>query len=139
MVFSAIPRIFSFLGSSHHCWAVGVFFFSLCGLSSSGYAALPHLSVMYASVRVEGKFLEVTGGDGGLFPFKVAEASRRKRSFIRLSFQEFRWLTVQRVRFCFSGEPLWLKTFRWGQRCLLLQLRKNSKGRFIVLSLLLGQ
>ena len=41
------------------------------------------------------------------------------------------------VRFCFSkGEPLWLKTFRCGQRCLLLQLRKNSKGRFIVLSLL---
>jgi len=41
------------------------------------------------------------------------------------------------VRFCFSkGEPLWLKTFRWGQRCLLLQLRKNSKGRFIALSLL---
>ena len=29
-----------------------------------------------------------------------------------------------------------VKSFRWGQRCLLLQLRKNSKGRFIVLSLL---
>jgi len=39
------------------------------------------------------------------------------------------------VRFCFSkGEPLWVKTFRWGHRCLLLHMRKNSKGRFIVLS-----
>ena len=46
-------------------------------------------------------------------------------------------MAIQMVRFCFSkGEPLWLKTFRWGQRCLLLQLRKNNKGRFIVLSLL---
>jgi len=92
---------------------------------------------MYVSVRVEGKFLEVSGGDGGLFPFKVAEASRRKRSFIRLSFQEFRWVAIQMVRFYFSkGESLWLKTFRWSQRCLLLQLKKNSKGTFIVLSLL---
>ena len=92
---------------------------------------------MYASARVEGKVLEVFGGDGGLFPFKVSEASRRKRSFIRLSSQEFRWLAVQMVRFCFSkGEPLWFKSLRWGQRCLLLQLRKNTKGRFIVLSLL---
>jgi len=41
------------------------------------------------------------------------------------------------VRFCFSkGEPLWLQTFRWGHRGLLLQLGKYSKGRFIVLSLL---
>jgi len=62
---------------------------------------------MYASVRVEGKFLEVTGGGGGLFPFKVAEATRRKMSFIRLSFQEFRRVAVQMFRFCFSkGEPL---------------------------------
>jgi len=99
--------------------------------------ALPHLSAMYASVRVEGKSLEVTGGDRGVFPFKVEEAGRRKMSFIRLNFQEFRWLAVQMVCFYFSkGEPLRLKTFRWGQRCRLLQLRKNSKGRFIVLSLL---
>jgi len=83
---------------------------------------------MYASVRVEGKVLEVFGGDRGLFPFKVSEASRRKRFFIRLSFQKFRWLAVQMLKFCFSkGEPLWFKTFRWGQRCLLLQLRKNRK------------
>ena len=29
-----------------------------------------------------------------------------------------------------------MRTFRWGNRCLLLQLRKNSNGRFIVFSLL---
>jgi len=41
------------------------------------------------------------------------------------------------VRFYFSkGKPLSVKTFRWDDRCLLLRLRKNSKGRFIVLSLL---
>jgi len=85
---------------------------------------------MYASVRVDGKFLEVVGGGGGPFPFKIAESSRR-------SFQEFWWLVVQMVRFCFSkGEPLWERTFRWGNRCLLLQLRKNGNGRFIVFSLL---
>jgi len=41
------------------------------------------------------------------------------------------------VHFCFSeGEPLWVRTFRWGNRCLLLQLRKNGNVRFIVFSLL---
>ena len=70
------------------------FFLLFCGLSSSGYVALPCLSVIYASMRVEEKFLEVTGGGGGLFTFKVAEANRRKRSFIQLSFQEFRWVAV---------------------------------------------
>ena len=60
-----------------------------------------------------------------------------KRSFIRLSFQEFRWPAVQTARFYFSkGEPLWVRNFRWGNRCLLLQLRKNGNGRFIVFSLL---
>ena len=59
----------------------------VCGFSSSFYYfSLPYLRVMYAFVRVEGKFIEVTGGVGGLFPFKIAESSRRKRSFIRLSF-----------------------------------------------------
>jgi len=29
-----------------------------------------------------------------------------------------------------------VRTFRWGKRCLLLQLRKNNNGRFIVFSLL---
>jgi len=58
----------------------------ICEFSSSCYFALPRLRVMYASVRVEGKFLEVSRGVGGIFPFKVAESSRRKRSFIRLSF-----------------------------------------------------
>ena len=93
-------------------------------------------SVTYASVRVEGKFLEVVGDGGGRFPFEIAKSSGRKRSFIRLSFQEFRWLAVQMVRFCFSkGELLWVRTFRWGNRCLLLQLRKNSNGKFILFSL----
>ena len=49
----------------------------VCGFSSFGCIA-PSLYVMYASVRVEGKFLEVTGGVGALFPFKVAKSSRRK-------------------------------------------------------------
>jgi len=54
---------------------------------------------MYTSVIVEGKFLELVGVGGGAFPFKVAESSGRKRSFIWLSFQEFCWLLVQMVRF----------------------------------------
>ena len=33
---------------------------------------------------------------GGPFPFKVVESTRRKRSFIQLSFQEFHWLPVFR-------------------------------------------
>ena len=56
---------------------------------------------MYASSRVEGKFPEVTWGVGGPFSFKVADSSRRKRLFIRLSFQEFGWMAVQMVCFCF--------------------------------------
>jgi len=107
------------------------------GFFSSFYWFLFSFSTLNASVRVEGKFLEVVGGGGGPFPFKIAESSRRKRFFIRLSFQEFCWLAVQMVRFCFSkGEPLWVRTFRWGNRCLLLQLRKNGNDRFIVFSLL---
>ena len=32
---------------------------------------------------------------------------------------------------------MWVRIFRWGNRCLLLlRLRKNSNGRFIVFSLL---
>jgi len=33
-----------------------------------------------------------------------------------------------------EGEPLWVRTFSWGNRCLVLRLGKNSKGRFIVFS-----
>jgi len=45
---------------------------------------------MYASVRVEGKLLEFYGGEGGALPFRVVKSNRRSRSFIKLSFQEFR-------------------------------------------------
>jgi len=92
---------------------------------------------MYASVRVEGKLLEVLGGDEGAFPFRVMETSRRRRVFVKLTRQEYRWLAVEMVRFCSSkGEPLWVRTFKGANRCLLLQLRQNSRGRFIVFSLL---
>ena len=79
---------------------------------------------MYASVRVEGKVLEVSGGVGGLFPFKVAEASRRKRSFIRLSFQEFRWLAVQMVRLCFSRREM-VENFQVGSEVLVASTEKE--------------
>ena len=107
--FRGFQQLLSF--ASSFPWAV-VGFLPL----STGSPVL--LSVIYASVRVEGKFLDVVGGGGGPFPFKGDESSRRKRSFIRLSFREFRWWAV---RFCFSkGEPLWVRTFRWGNRCLML-------------------
>jgi len=65
----------------------------------------------------------------------VVESSRRSRAFIRLNIQEYRWLAVEMVRFCSSkGEPLWVRTFKGTNRCLLL-LRKNVRGRFIVFSL----
>ena len=103
--FSVFSPSWVVLGSSGFLlFVVWTFFLRLCCIASS----LCHVCLCEGG-------REVTGGDGGLFPFKVAEASRRKRSFIRLSLQEFRWVTVQMVRFCFSkGEPLWLKTFRWG-------------------------
>jgi len=40
---------------------------------------------MYASVRVEGKFLEFFGGEGGAFLFRVMESRRSRRAFIKLS------------------------------------------------------
>jgi len=95
--------------------------------------------VTYASVRVEGKFLEFFGGEGGAFSFRVVESSRRSRAFIKLSIQEYRWLAVEMVRFCSSkGEHLWVITFKGTNRCLLLQLSKNVSGRFIVFSLIGG-
>ena len=94
---------------------------------------------MYASVRVEGKLLEFCGGEGGAFPFRVVESNRRSKPFIKLSFQEFRWLAIEMVRFCLSkGDPLWVRTFKVASRCLLLQLRKNARGRFIVFSVFGG-
>ena len=65
----------------------------------------------------------------GAFPFRVVESSRRSRSFIKLSFQEFGWLAIEMVRFCLSkGDLLWVRTFRGANRRLLLQLRKNARG-----------
>jgi len=91
--------------------------------------------MMYASVRVEGKFLEFFGGEEGPFPFRVVESSRRSASFIKLSVQGYRWLAIETVRFCSSkGEPPWVRTYKEANRCLLLQLRKNSRGRLIIFS-----
>ena len=43
------------------------------------------------------------------------------------------------VRFCSSkGDPPWVRTFKGANQCLLLQLRKNVRGRFIVFSLIGG-
>jgi len=95
--------------------------------------------MMSASLRVEGKFMELLGGEGGAFPYRVMESSRRRRAFIKLSRQEYRWLAVEMVRFCFSkGEPIWVRTLKGANRCLLMQLRQNAKGRFIVFSLIGG-
>jgi len=95
--------------------------------------------MMYASLRVEGKFLELLGGEGGAFPYRVMESTRRSRAFIKLSSQEYRWLAVEMVQFCFSkGEPIWVRTLKGANRCLLLKLRQNARGRFIVFSLIGG-
>ena len=94
--------------------------------------------MMYASVRVEGKFLEFLGCEGGAFPFRVVASNRRSRSFIKVSIQEYKWLAIEMVRFCSSkGEPLWARTLVANQ-CLLLQLSNNVRGRFIVFSLFGG-
>jgi len=80
---------------------------------------------MYASVRVEGKFLEFFGNEGGPSPFRVMESCRRGRSFIKLNSQEFRWLAEELARFCYSkGEPTRVRTFKGANQCLLLQLRR---------------
>jgi len=90
---------------------------------------------MSASVRVEGKLFEVSGEKGAVLPFGVAEVSKRRVFVINLQMDEFRWLVREMVRFCPSkGEPLWVRTFRDSNHCLLLQLRKNKRGRYIVLS-----
>jgi len=92
---------------------------------------------MYALIRVEGKLLEFCGGKGGAFPFRVVQSNRRSWSFIKLSFQEFRWLAIEMVRFCLSkGDLLWVKNFKGANLCLLL--RKNARGRFIVFSVFGG-
>jgi len=90
---------------------------------------------MCVSVRVEGELLEVSGDKGAVFPFRVAEVSKRRVFVINLQLDEFRWLAREMVRFCSSkGEPLWVRTFKGRNHCLLLQLRRNKKGRHIVFS-----
>ena len=64
--------------------------------------------LMVDSVCVEGKTFE-----GGVFPFRITEFSRRRRFFVSLNFEEFRWLAVELVHFCSSkGDPFWVRTFR---------------------------
>jgi len=76
--------------------------------------------------------IDLAGGEGGAFPFRVMESSRRRRAFIKLSSQEYRWLAVEIVRSCSSkGEPIWVRTLKGANRSLLLQLRQNARGRFI--------
>ena len=89
---------------------------------------------MVVSVCVEEETFEVVRG-GGAFTFRITEFSRRRRFSVSLSIEEFRWLAVELVRFCSSkGDPFWVRTFRWKHGYWLLQLRKNSNGRFILLS-----
>ena len=58
-------------------------------------------------MRVEGKFLEFFGNEGGPFPFRVIESCRRGRFFTKLNSQEFRWLAEELARFCYSkGGPI---------------------------------
>ena len=79
---------------------------------------------MYASVSVEGKFLEFFGHEGGAFPFKVVESNRRSRSFIKLTIQECRWPAIEIVHFCSSkDEPLSVRTFKRAHQGLLLSER----------------
>jgi len=90
---------------------------------------------MCASVRIEGKRFEVSGVKGATLPFRVAEVSKGRVFVINLQLDEFRWLAREMVRFCSSkGEPLWVRTFRGSNHSLLLQMRKNKRGRFIVFS-----
>ena len=85
---------------------------------------------MCASVRVEGKLFEVSGEKGAVFPFKASEVGKRRVFVIKLQLDEFRWLAREMVCFCSSkGEPLWVRTFSRSNHCLLMQLRKNQKGR----------
>ena len=105
-------------------------------LSSVSLCGILVLAIhMCVSVRVEGELLEVSGDKGAVFPFRVAEVSKRRVFVINLQLDEFRWLAREMARFCSSkGEPLWVRTFRGRNHCLLLQLTRNKKGRYIVFS-----
>jgi len=50
----------------------------------------------------------VVFGVGGALPFRFAEIRTRKRSSIRSSVQEFRWLVIEMVFFCSSRRELLL-------------------------------
>ena len=65
----------------------------------------------------------------------MSEVSKSRVFAINLQLDEFRWLAREMIRFCYSKEePLWVRTFRGRNHCLLLQLRKNKNERFIVFS-----
>ena len=79
-------------------------FFLWCSFSEVVVSGPP--GPMFSFVCAEGQNSEFFGGGGGVFPFKVAEFSRRKRFFVTLSLEEFRSLATKWVRFCtFKGYP----------------------------------
>lgn len=135
-------RLSAFLGSSSSafCFSVGVLLLLWCVLFVLQcflnllcfFVAFGSAFLMCASVRVEGKLFEVSGKEGAAFPFRVSEVIKRRLSVIKPQVDEFRCLAREIVHFCSSkGEPLWARTFRGSNYCLLLQLRKNKRGRFI--------
>jgi len=120
---------FFFLGLS----SMGALFLYLW-CSSCVVMDIGFLGLMIESGCVEGKTFEVSRG-GGVSPFRITEFSRRRRFFVTLSLEEFRWLAVVLVRFGSSkGDSFWVTTCRWNQRCWLLKLKSNSQWRFIMLS-----
>ena len=48
-------------------------------------------------------------------------------------------MAIEMVWFYSSkGDPLWVRTFKGANQCLLLQLRKSGRGRFIVFFFFFG-
>ena len=85
------------------------FSFSWSGASFYSFCGVPFLQlwcfILLASclsVCAEGKTFEFSGGDEGVFPFRVTEFSRRKNFFVMLSLEEVVSLAVEWVRFCSS-------------------------------------
>ena len=66
-----------------------------CGVLVSAF-------LMCASVRIAGKLFEVSGEKGAVFPFRVAEVSKRRAFIIKLQLDEFRWLAREMFHFCSS-------------------------------------
>ena len=79
--------------------------------------------------------MKLEGTRGLLAPLEYQRSAKKRVFAINLQLDEFRWLAREMFRFCYSkGEPLWARTFRGRNHCLLLHLRKNKNGRFIVFS-----